>query len=48
LPAAFREKIEQSYFEMRGEVKRVDARSAYHADKIKILGLNLYHQLRRV
>jgi hypothetical protein len=48
LPTAFRAKVEESYLELRGQIRRVQAPDAFHADKIKILGLNLYHQLRRV
>jgi hypothetical protein len=46
LPAALRESIEESYASARGRVQRLDAADAFHADKIKILGLNLYHTLR--
>ena len=48
LSSAFRAKVEQDYLQLRNEVRRVESSNAYHADKVKILGLNLYHQLRQV
>jgi hypothetical protein len=47
LPAAFKTEVQNSYLGLRGRVQRVDTISAYHRDKIKILGLNQYHNLRR-
>ena len=48
LPAAFRELVERSYRDLRSEVRRIDGTPVWHADKVKILGLNLYHRLRPV
>lgn len=47
LPAAFRETVEAGYLKVRHEVRRIEVRKAFYADKIKILGLNQYHELRR-
>jgi hypothetical protein len=48
LPEAFRAKVEESYLCVRGAVQRVEAGDAFHAGQIKILGINLYHQLRQI
>lgn len=48
LPEAFRARVEESYLQVRAEVQRVEVQDAFYADKLKVLGLNLYHQLRRV
>jgi GT2 family glycosyltransferase len=47
LPQAFQDSIERSYAELRGKVRRVEG-ARQHREKIKILGLNLYHELRPV
>ena len=47
LPAPFRARVEESYRGLRDRVKRVDPRKSFHADKLKIVGLNLFHNLRR-
>ncbi len=47
LPSSLRARVEESYLQLRGDVQRVEVRDAFYADKVKILGLNLYHQLRR-
>jgi hypothetical protein len=47
LPAVVRETIEASYSKVRHEVRCIETQEAYYADKIKILGLNQYHELRR-
>jgi GT2 family glycosyltransferase len=47
-PEAFRARIKVSYLQVRGDIQRVEVPGAFYADNIKILGLNLYHQLRRV
>ena len=48
LPPAFCAKIQESYLQLRGAVQRVEVQNSFYADKVKILGLNSYHQLRRV
>ena len=48
LPAAFRARVEESYMSLRSEIRRVEVGDAPHADKVKVLGLNLYHQLRQL
>jgi hypothetical protein len=45
LPEAFHRKVEESYMQVRGHIQRVEAGDAFYADKIKILGLNLYHRI---
>lgn len=46
LPPALARSIEASYREMRGRVQRMDHQQVHHPDKVKILGLNLYHEMR--
>ena len=48
LPEELRAKVEESYSQIRSGIQRVENPTAFHADKLKILGLNLYHELRRV
>lgn len=49
LPATFRTAIEESYSALRGNIDRIDRLSAASgAGQIKILGLNLYHELRQI
>ena len=48
LPEAFAARIEESYLQLRGDIQRIEVPNAFYADNIKILGLNLYHELRRV
>ena len=48
LPAAFRARVEESYMNLRSQIRRVEVEDALHADKVKVLGLNLYHQLRQL
>lgn len=48
LPDAYYRSIQGSYLALRGSVRRVDIQSACHPEKIKILGMNLYHELRKV
>jgi hypothetical protein len=48
VPGAFVQEIESSYRKLRGRVERVQAANPYYGDKVKILGLNLYHTVRRV
>ena len=49
LPAALHNDIRESYYGLRDRVVRVPGlQGAPHADKVKILGLNIYHELRRI
>lgn len=48
LPEAFRAKVEESYLRVRGNIQPIEVPDTFYADNIKILGLNLYHQLRQV
>lgn len=48
LPAALEHSIEASYRELRGRVRTIDLKQVHHPEKVKILGLNLYHELRAV
>jgi GT2 family glycosyltransferase len=48
LPTDFRARVEESYLQLRDNVQPVKVSDACYADKIKILGLNLYHELRRI
>ncbi len=47
-PDSFCHAIERSYLDLRASVRRVDNRRVFHAERIKILGLNQYHELRKV
>jgi hypothetical protein len=47
LPPSFQRSVDQSYLALRESVKRVDSKRVYHPEKIKILGMNLYHELRK-
>ncbi|HEY6341554.1 MAG TPA: glycosyltransferase [Bryobacteraceae bacterium] len=48
IPASFRQSVRESYLKARGAVACVDTVGSFYADKIKIVGLNLYHQVRQV
>ena len=48
LPASFYDSIERSYAALRPKIRRVESAGLAHREKIKILGLNLYHELRKV
>lgn len=48
LPASFYDSIEGSYLALRSRVRCVDGARLPHREKIKILGLNLFHELRNV
>lgn len=46
LPEPFYRAIKQSYLGVREQVTPVASDRAYHLEKIKILGMNLYHEVR--
>jgi hypothetical protein len=46
LPSGLFEHVRASYLSLRHQVKNVDMESAYHTEKLKIVGLNLYHEVR--
>lgn len=46
LPGELLERIESSYQLVRGEIRSVDMEGSYNADRPKILGLNIYHDVR--
>jgi len=47
-PATFRARIEEGYSLLRPQIQRVETRRSFHADKVKIVGLNRYHEFRRI
>jgi len=46
LPPELFEHIRDSYLALRHDVRNVDMDGAYNTDKVKIMGLNLYHEVR--
>lgn len=48
LPATLRARVEESYLALRQHIRRVNCDGRSHTDKVKILGMNLYHNLRQL
>lgn len=46
LPSELVEHIRDSYLALRQQVRNVDLDGAYNTEKVKIMGLNLYHEVR--